>query len=273
MASGLLSTRFSLPPPQTFLFQLFISSATVGLTKPTSLIRPVVLPFVTACVYHIVSTVHLHARSRWASIFGATSFAFLLQYIDLAFLSRWNYVDHGTTSVTAKEPSHENRSVSGERPDDFPTIWKRFSFGWSSMWAFRHLNTKNETKNVLTFSTDDPEYIPTRWHFILKRTLMAVACYVVLDLAGARPPPKNKGSLFNPAIVPVFRRLGSITYGELKLRILSTTSFWVTLYSLLQGGQAAASAIAIGFGLSNVIDWRPAFGSLSDAYTLRNFWG
>ncbi|KAI4211716.1 MAG: hypothetical protein LQ351_005490 [Letrouitia transgressa] len=273
MASGLLSPRFSLPPPQTFLFQLIISSAAVGLTKPTSLVRPAALPFVAVCVYDIVSTVHLHARPRWASIFGATSFAFLLQYVDLALLNRWNYVDHGTTSVTAEEPSCENKLASGEKSDKFSTVWKRFSFGWSSMWAFRHLNTRHETKNVPPFSTDDPEYIPPRWHFILKRTLMAAACYAVLDLAGARPPPKNKGSLFNPAIVPVFRRLGSITYGELKLRILSTTSFWVTLYSLLQGGQAAASAIAVGFGLSGVTDWRPAFGSLSDAYTLRNFWG
>ncbi|KAL9614720.1 MAG: hypothetical protein Q9167_000789 [Letrouitia subvulpina] len=273
MASGLLSNSFHLPPPQTFLFQLFVSSAAVGLTKPTSLIRPAVLPLVTACVYSVVSTVHLHARPRWASIFGATSFAFLLQYIDLALLSSWNYVDHGLASVIAKGQSRKNRSASDARPNDSSTIWKRFSFGWSSMWAFRHLNTKHETKNVPPFSTDDPEYIPPRWRFVLKRTLMAAACYAVLDLAGARPPPKNKGTLFNPAIVPVFRRLGSITYGELKLRILSTTSFWVTLYSLLQGGQAAASAIAVGFGLSNVTDWRPAFGSLSDAYNLRNFWG
>ena len=41
-------------------------------------------------------------RSRWASLLGGISFAFLLQYIDLALLSRWSFEDHGPVSEAAK---------------------------------------------------------------------------------------------------------------------------------------------------------------------------
>ena len=253
--------------------------------------RPAALPLVAACVYGIVSTASLHMRSRWASLLGGTSFAFLLQYVDLALLSRWSFEDHGPVAETAQNPAKRD-SDSDEATFTIPqkaleksaattkqqegkrtTFWERLRFGWSNMFAFRHLDSKYETKNLPPFSTEDPSYIPPRWLFVLRRVFVAVVCYLIIDLSSARPPPKNGAALFDVALVPVFRRLGSLTSNELKIRLLSTAGFWVTLYCVIEGGNAVASAIAVALGLSKVRDWRPTFGSFSEAYTLRNFWG
>lgn len=291
MAVGLHSSHYSLPPPHILLFELVVSSAVVGFTRPGSLARPAALPFVATCVYAIVSTASLHMRPRWASLLGGTSFSFLLQYIDLALLSQWSFEHHGLSLEASHASSRKDLGPSTSNPrtphasqaEDTTTSrqWasqndifsKRLRFGWSSMWAYRHLNSKYEIKHVPPFSIEDPAYSPPRWLFVFRRTLIAAVCYLLIDLLGARPPPKNNAALFDNALVPVFRRLGSITSSQLKLRALSTAGFWLTLYCVLQGGHAAASAIAVTLGLSEVGDWRPIFGSVSGSYTLRDFWG
>ena len=122
------------------------------------------------------------------------------------------------------------------------------------MFAFRHLDSKYETKNVPPFSTEDPGYIPPRWPFVLRRVFIAAVCYLIIDLSSVRPPPKNSATLFDVALVPVFRRLGSPTSGKMKMRLLSTVGVWVTLYGVIEGGNAVASAIAVALGLSKVRD-------------------
>lgn len=141
------------------------------------------------------------------------------------------------------------------------------------MWAYRHLNSKYEIKNVPPFSTEDSAFNPPRWPFVFRRTLLAAVYYLLADLLSARPPPKNNAALFDDALVPVFRRLGSITSSQLQLRALSTAGFWLTVYCVVQGGHAVASAMAVTLGLSDVGQWRPIFGSVSVSYTLRDFWG
>lgn len=291
MASKLSSSHSSLSPLCTFLFQLVISSAVVGFTRPGSLARPAVLPFVATCVYAIVLTASMHIRPSWAVFLGGYSFSYLLRYIDLVLLSQWSFDHHGPSleashvppqkdlgpdtlsAKTPHAPRDEGTMKSKQWASQNDTFWERLRFGWSSMWAYRHLNSKYEIKNVPLFSIEDPAYIPPRWSFVFRRTLVAAVCYLLADLLGAHPPPKNNAALFDDALVPVFRRLGSITSSQLKLRILSTTGFWLTVYCALQGGHAVASAIAVTLGLSEVVEWRPLFGSVSGSYTLRDFWG
>lgn len=291
MALGFNSGHSSLSPPCTFLFELVIIAAVVGFTHPGSLARPAALLFVATCVYAIASTAHMHMRPSWALSLGGSSFSLLLRYIDLALLSQWSFEHHGPSleashaspqkdlgpvTSSAKTPhasQDEGTTTSKQWASQNDTFWKRLRFGWSSMWAYRHLNSKYEIKNVPPFSIEDPTYIPPRWPFVFRRTFIAAVDYLLVDLLGARPPPKNNAALFDDALVPVFRRLGNITSSELKLRTLSTAGFWLSVYCALQGAHAVVSAIAVTLGLSEVRDWRPLFGSVSGSYTLRDFWG
>jgi hypothetical protein len=126
---------------------------------------------------------------------------------------------------------------------------------------------------VPKLSASNPDYIPSRLRFVLQQAVSAVVCYLLLDLLGQRPPPSNAAQLFDPALVPVFSRLHSVTDPEIKVRALSIAGFGVTFFLIIQGLQSFAAALAVGAGLSPVKSWRPAFGSIWDAYSLKNVWG
>ena len=119
-------------------------------------------------------------RTRWAALMGGTSFAFMLQYIDLALLSRWSLDSHGTVSqqpgntqrwefespekatLKRQETANEAVETSELSRKHVTTFWGRLRFGWDFMWAFRHLNTKDDVKNVPPFLKRNQDYTPAR---------------------------------------------------------------------------------------------------------------
>jgi hypothetical protein len=260
---------FSLPPPCVLLFELLASSAVVGVTRSDSRIRPATFPILSTCAYSIIQNGSQHMRPRWASLLGGFSVAVLLQYLDLGIISRWNFSDRGPAGSQDEPPNVEDSTPLRS----YPTTFQKVLFGWNAMWSFRHVNSPYEVKNVPPFSAVGSKYIPTKRAFVLKHSTVACICYLLLDLLGARKPPANAAQIFSPDLVPVFSRLGSITTAEIKTRALTITGFALTFYCVIQGFQSLAAAIAVGLGLSKVENWRPAFGSLSDAYSLKNVWG
>ncbi|KAF1953442.1 hypothetical protein CC80DRAFT_494723 [Byssothecium circinans] len=114
---------------------------------------------------------------------------------------------------------------------------------------------------------------PPRWTFVSQQAFAAITCYLLLGLLGARKPSPNASALFSPDLIPIFTRLNQVTAQEVKLRALTIGGFAVTFYCIIQGLQSIAAATAVGLGLSLVEQWRPAFGSIADAYTLGNVWG
>lgn len=140
------------------------------------------------------------------------------------------------------------------------------------MWAFRRVNSPYEVKNVPLFSESDPSFVPPKWVFVAQRLAVAVICYLVLDVLALRKPPTNT-TAFDPAFIPMISRISDVTFVEIKRKALMITGFAATFYCLIQGAQSASAAAAVALGLSKVESWRPAFGSLFDAYSLRNVWG
>lgn len=142
------------------------------------------------------------------------------------------------------------------------------------MWAFRHVNSPYEVKNVPLFSNSDPAYVPDKWRYVAQRVAISVTCYLVLDLLALRKPPTNNTiNVFDPRFIPMITRMSEITLPEVKRKALMMTGFAATFYCLIQGAQSACAAVAVASGLSKVQNWRPAFGSFSDAYSLKNVWG
>lgn len=141
------------------------------------------------------------------------------------------------------------------------------------MWSLRHPNSKYEVKNVPRFSDKDEKYSPPRWDFVFGRAFTAAACYFALDLLGSPTPPDNMEVLFSTTDVPFFSRLDEITAAELAWRVASTAIYWLVMYWVILCLVATPSAIVVGLNWSPVENWRPVFGSLLDAYTIRNFWG
>jgi hypothetical protein len=266
--SSAINSTISLPPPHLLLFELLGASAVIGCTPSRSSIRPAILPVLCTCSYCIIRDARLYMRPRWASLLGGFTVAVLFRYLDLGLIRRWNFEDRGpapSPSVTTPASIKSNKSAS--------SFFSRLTYGWNTLWSFRHVNTPYEVKHVPHFSSSDPSYVPSKWRFIAQQAAAGIACYLVLDLLAQRAPPVNAAQLFDPALIPVFARWRSVTVSDLRLRALTISGFAVTFFCIIQGTQSLAGALAVGTGVSKVEDWRPAFGDIKDAYCLKNVWG
>ena len=140
------------------------------------------------------------------------------------------------------------------------------------MWAFRHVNSPYEIKNVPPFTRSNPSYVPSKWTFVAQRLAIATTSYLILDLLALRKPPTNTNAS-DRAFIPMISRIGDVTLSGIERKALMITEFATTFYCLIQCVQSVGVAVAAASGLSKVESWRPAFGSLSDAYSLKNVWG
>ena len=256
-----------IPPLTIFAIQILTISSVTGFTSPHSIVRLAALAQVGICTCAIVLTSRKYMRAHWASLFAGTSVGFLLQYVELALLSKWSLETHGSVSQSA----NVNEKGKHTRPEH-STRMQRCRFGISSTFSFRNVNSSNEVKNVPFFS-DRPGYLPSRSAFLARATIVLLACFLMLDLLAVQPASSNTAQVFSWELVPLFTRLNSVTNEELILRLVASNVYWISMYCIMQGVTAAASIVAVGLGISEINQWRPLFDSPFKAYTLRRFWG
>ncbi|KAJ5766585.1 uncharacterized protein N7511_004201 [Penicillium nucicola] len=138
----------------------------------------------------------------------------------------------------------------------------------------RAVNTPWQVKNV----PPHPQYysrrempVPRRARFLLRQLVIATWQYLVLDIvqtiskqqAIEKGPQESIRSI--EWVVPA---------GQWIERIATHLSIWFIVNRLI--GDLAYRALSIffvGIGLDSPSDWPPAWGRMSDAFTLRNFWG
>jgi len=213
-------TDFPNPLPM-FLLEVSTTALVVGLTRANSVIRLAVLPWIAFCAYTIVMTSVQHMRAHWASLFFGTSVGFVLQYIDVALLSR-----------LSSGPDNSGRS-SGAQASLRRTM-QCLRFGFLSTLSFRHIGLSTEVKNVPWFS-HSPAYIPSRRAFLVRSTAIALTCCVIIDVSAAQSAPSDPAALFSWDVVPLFTRSGQLTSSQLYLRLLSSLVYWTNMFCVMQG--------------------------------------
>ncbi|KAH7408179.1 membrane bound O-acyl transferase family-domain-containing protein [Phaeosphaeria sp. MPI-PUGE-AT-0046c] len=87
------------------------------------------------------------------------------------------------------------------------------------------------------------------------------------------PPPPNATELFSEQRIRFFSRLGEVSREELAVRVTGSFVYWCNIYAVLHGLFSFAAVLSVGLGLSKIENWKPLFGSLRDATSLRGFWG
>jgi hypothetical protein len=201
-------------------------------------------------------------------------------YFEMAILSKWSFEAQGPTSPSppsAKPQSTSNGKVRNNvklssKPKIQDTFLKRLSFAWNSTMSFRDVNTTHETRNTPLFSTSNPSYIPSRPRFLFRSLATFTITYLLLDLMESAPPPPDL-TLFSPSHVPVFTRLNEITIEEVITRMATSGMVWLATFCVISSWTASLELFFVGTGLSEPKSWRPLFGSLSETYTIRGFWG
>lgn len=153
------------------------------------------------------------------------------------------------------------------------TLAERLRFGLYVTFSFRHPGTPYEISNVPPFSTKDPRYEPPRGRFCRWTSLSALSCYLLCDLLNHYLESPLNGILYSLKHIPLFSRWDHVTRDELVVRLAFSMGIWATMYFGLRFLQDVLALIAVMTGLSEVSQWRPAFGSPLEAWSLRRFWG
>lgn len=254
------------------LVQYMATALIVGFTTPTSVLRFAVLPLMATCTaICVTSSKALLVRTPWAATVGGYSVTYLFQYIALALLSGCSYETDGPNSTPAPRQGTERENYSKARTVS-QAFRTRFAFGMSAAASFRWAGTKREVKNVPPFSESDPSYVPSRGTFLRHTAARILACYLVIDLMGLGNDEETNTVYFDSTKILFFTRFSEVSLTEFFMRLFVTLGAGLGIYCTQQCLQSIIAFTTVALGFSKPENWRPKFGAMRDAYTIRRFW-
>lgn len=274
-----------LHPITVFLIQNAFTIFTIAFTSPSSTIRLALLPLSLASIYVIYPNyLDLLPRGVVASILAGSTFANVLQYVDLVILSRWSLDRKGPSAVPeqnklvngkkqiTKGTTDTKDDTSGDPPSPFSAIYQRFQYGYFINSASRLIGTNYQVKNVPEYLTSNPSYIPSRALFLRRKAFIFCVCYLLLDLATASAKAEENHIHYSLDRISFFHRIGEVSSEEIVRKLVGGVGYWTASYCTMQCYMGAWAMLCVVFG-GDPKYWRPNFGSLSEGYTIRRFWG
>jgi hypothetical protein len=275
---------FLLHPLTHNILQAFLSISVLGFTHPRSAIRPIA--FLLSCLFPILlffPPYPVFDRSRpLSAVFAGNTLGFFLQFLDAGIISRWSFDARGPISAQGgmRHIVKCDHDLSDTRkPKDRPnrTWLERLAFGfWIALpLGPRLVNTIWQVKGTSEFPL---RRIPSRSELLGRAWLRLITCLLIFDLVGIMNGKddsinKTNQELFDWSRVPLFTRFGLISSQEIIVRIGVSFFMWLIGYCVVQAFYSAMEIFAVGSGLTGVEGWKPLFGSLSDCWSVRQFWG
>ena len=258
-------------------FQKAILILLLGFTSSDSILRPASLPLLVFYNYYLISSYTLYIpRSPWIDVIAGEVQCGLLDHIEKLLLSRWSFEIRGpSTEVEKRRELGEGKKIEAfiQKSSTGDETRDRLRFGTWAAISSRYIGSPYQARNVPPYSTSDPSYIPSRRVFLLQRGATFLFSYVLTDLLVLVSQSYRNHYVFADSYVPFYARLDEVTAEEVLIRVGTTIGFWFGAYTSIQAYHSATALIAVASGLMTPADWRPTFGSLSNAYTLRGFWG
>ena len=266
-------TILFLHPFILFAIENLFTALIGGFTLPQSVLRPLGLCPLLACLYYSLNysiPAYLHTTGILARPFGSAFAIQPLLHFDRLILRRWAF---GNVEIgVIKRPDIDTPSEGKRKRQRPDTFRERLTFGNEISSSARGVGTFWEVKNVPPFSSKNPSYVPSRVDFTTRHAIAAILCYTAYNIA-TEIQLQLDDSLLIAEKVPLLSRMSDISKSELQVRFINTLAHWVQTYSFLQTGYSAAALIGVAINPSELRLWRPLFGSLSESYTIRGFWG
>lgn len=169
----------------------------------------------------------------------------------------------------------DSSDVSRVRGEDAKGFGARVYQAFKLFLQHRHINTPWQTRNV----PSHPEYYrrrgmptPSRGRFLLRQTLTFAWQYLAVDVIDTvgRQQVEKKGrpsGEFSPLV-------WSVSAEKWIERAITNIITWFIVARLILDYQYRfRSILCVGLGLDSPANCPPAFGSMADAYTIRNYWG
>ena len=240
-------------------------------TEPDTSVRLVIVPLVTlgAACYHKTAPYFMPNGADASACDGPFMLLFLT-IVDLFLLRRVQLGHkHNGQLEYFDERETNGHGTSLKKAGDVDTT---ISIGRAihAIFSYRAIGTSKEAKNVPKFSSQNPDKIPSRLDFLLKRGLASVGAFLIVDYLGHQPPPPPE--LFAASKASLFLAKTDVTTETIVTRIFSTALFWSMLYITIGLIYNATSVIGVATFLTEPGDWPPYFGSVTETFTLRKFW-
>ena len=243
---------------------------TLGFTFSSSPARWLTFPVLLALALYLLTTdVEQCGCALFALVWRGFPFQYTMQYVEVGLLGRWSFESGGPQGWEQALRKKDVKYTRAARPTD--GIWERLRFGLLAASSMRCCGMPFEVKHVPAFRSSDPAYVPSKRRFLFQTTVKLVLAYLVLDAAGFLSDPSQR-VYYTSDKVPVFSRLHKIGGEEAAIRVVSTLMYGVTTYAIIELLFAVPALLAVSLGLTDVNYWKPEFGPLAAACTLRGFW-
>ena len=255
-----------LHPWSLLVFQTGLMVFAVGFTRPGSPVRFALWPLVLYIVYRFVTTAHVLSNGFHMSFGASDTWLTFLQYWDVALLSKWDF-DHSGPQPKATEKK-EKKPWRKQA-----TFWNRLGFGIYAASSYRCSGTPFEVPNLAPFNRENPSYVPSKAKYLRSAAIRVVVVYLILDAMTSFNDPAAMRAMFADEKIPLLSRLSELTVDEAVARTITSFSFWLVNYLVLILFFDIPGIICVSTGLSGVEWWRPPFNSITEAFTLRRYWG
>lgn len=200
------------------------------------------LGFLTYFLEQYISQLCLRGgRPHWAVTAGSLLWVQFLSASELAIVSR---VD------VSQLPNHNTRGG--------------ILSAVGLLWNMRRIGTQWQVKNV-PLATG----FQSRTAFLLRRIAVTLGTYLFVDALVSMPPP-------DPALVEASKTtflLHTLSLEDAIFRVAMTISYWISTGILNLFMTNVGAIVSVLLHLSRPEDCPPLYGSFSEAYTVRRFWG
>ena len=257
-------------PLVLFLISNVTLAVTAAYTQRGSLLRYAALVCLAVCAYLLPQSLHEFARTTgWVGrVAAGAAFWNVVSCSDRLILRRWDYENYDG-SHAGKDPGRNDKR---EKSDNSHYPSTRMGFGSEVSGAARGVGLPWEVKNVPRFSKTVPNFVPARGAFILVQIIAVVSCYCLHNFSVTTTLSLDP-QFVDLKHIPLLTRGSDLSIQELKARTIAVIGYWAIQYSMMQFFYSAAGLISAVSNPHDIKSWRPLFGSPSDSYTLRNFWG
>ena len=271
-ASGAQYVPVDFHPALLYPLQLLII-LTASFTRPNSSIRyaAVFLSGVLTWAFHMTCHNPKYFVNNVPKQFIGT---FLTTYFFLAIerllIRKW-YFGAGGPTAYKNNKTHAKVVLKDVPKRVIASTWDRVVFATDLLFSPRSIGKPWQIKNVANYDDKNPSYVPSRGRFLVRTMMISFGLFLVADFARMMPPPED--GLFSSRKIPLLIRLSEVTTEELITRIFATAAYYINTYIVTSLFANVCSLLSVGAGVSSPASWRPTYGSLSEAYTIRKFWG
>ncbi|KAI4217558.1 MAG: hypothetical protein LQ351_000154 [Letrouitia transgressa] len=273
--------QFVLHPIVFLYLQNLVFVLIIAFTTPSSLLRLAVLPLFLAAAYPVtLSCLEALYRYAWAGFVGGYIIFSLLGYVEIALISKWSFDVKGPTYFPDPGVSPQN-SQSNDGLNASSKTWssseilERLKFGYLVATNNRNIGTPYIVKNTPSFSSKDPAYIPSRTAFCLRKLLIIISTFLLIDLVSQNPTTLEQNEKLYPAdTVRIFTgKPENLKMDQVLTRLVTVLMYWICTAMVIDASTSAIQLVSVALHIKPVKMYRPNFGPIGEAYTIRQFWG